>query len=531
MKNIGKFILNGLMLSGISLILRTVGVAFNAYITSKVGEAGIGLYSLIISVYGPAMTLAIAGVNLAVSRLVAEELGKNNCVSAKEILKKVSVYSLISSGSVAIIIMFLSDYISSNWLGDSSASGFLRMLALSLPFLALSSASSGYFTAVRRVSRNAAVQIFEQGFKIVITVLTLSKSIVYGSMACLAAVIFCSCIADMVSCFLLFLLSRHDLSSLGRQGHKERGVSGKILKITLPISVSSFLRSGLLALEHILIPKGLKKRGQSYESAMATYGVLSGMAMPIIMFPSSFLYSFAGLLVPELAEAKEKSQKKSINQITEKTLKTVLIFSIGAAGIIFSFAREIGMGIYQSESAVEYIKMLAPLIPIMYLDTAVDSVLKGLGEQIWGMKVNVADAIISVFAVWMLVPVMGINGYILVIIISELFNFFFSMLRLKKITKIKSGLILKAFVCLFSITGAVSIIKFVENTVFSSVSVDKTSAFIKILSSGMLYFILIIFFGVISKKSLRNVTDKILVEMKKKKEERKMKNGVYRSDI
>ncbi len=523
MKNIGKFILNGLMLSCISLILRTVGVAFNAYITSKVGEAGIGLYSLVMSVYGPAMTLAIAGVNLAVSRLVAEELGKNNFISAKEILKKASFYSLISSGSVAIIIISLSDYISNNWLGDSSASGFLRMLALSLPFLALTSASSGYFTAVRRVSRNAAVQIFEQIFKIAITVITLSKSIAYGSMACLAAVIFCSCIADLLSCFLLFLLSRYDLSSLSGQGKKEHGITGRILKITLPVSVSSFLRSGLLALEHILIPKGLKKRGQSYESAMATYGILSGMAMPIIMFPSSFLYSFAGLLVPELAEAKEKNQYKSISKITETTLKTVLIFSIGAAGIIFAFAWDIGMGIYQSESVIDYIKMLAPLIPIMYLDTAVDSVLKGLGEQIWAMKINVADAIISVLAVWILVPIMGISGYILVIIISEMFNFALSIFRLSKITKIKFSLIFNAFMSLLSIIGAVSIVKLFEMLILSTNELNKAAVFLKISSAGVLYCALLMFFGIISKDSFKKMVHKILIEIKKKKEERTKK--------
>ena len=86
MKDAGKFILNGLMLSAVSLILRTAGVSFNAYVTSEIGAAGTGLFTLVMSVYSPALTLATAGVNLAVSRLTAEELGKGNAVSARSVL-------------------------------------------------------------------------------------------------------------------------------------------------------------------------------------------------------------------------------------------------------------------------------------------------------------------------------------------------------------------------------------------------------------------------------------------------------------
>ena len=77
MKRGGRFLLNGLMLSAVSLLLRTVGVSFHAFLTAKMGAAGTGLYQLILSVYSPALTLATAGVNLAASRLVAEELGKD----------------------------------------------------------------------------------------------------------------------------------------------------------------------------------------------------------------------------------------------------------------------------------------------------------------------------------------------------------------------------------------------------------------------------------------------------------------------
>ena len=509
MKDAGKFILNGLMLSAVSLILRTAGVSFNAYVTSEIGAAGTGLFTLVMSVYSPALTLATAGVNLAVSRLTAEELGKGNAVSARSVLKKTILYSLGVSGTVGIILMLLSDNISSSWLGNASASQLLRMLALGLPFSALSSAASGYFTAVRRVSRNAAVQLLEQFFKIAITVFALSRVISRGSIACLAVVVFCSCAADAFSCILLLILCRRDSVKLGEGGKREKGIMKRILNITLPVSVSSFLRSGLVALEHILIPKGLKKSGVSYDAAMSSYGTLSGMAMPIIMFPASFLYSFSGLLIPEFAEANERKNQKEIRSIAVKVIRTVLIFSIGAAGILLGFSYDLGMSIYGSKEAARYIMIMAPLIPVMYLDTAVDSILKGLGEQVWTMKVNIADAFISVLAVWLLVPALGLDGYIIIIFASEIFNFSFSIYRLTVITGLDVKLFRQAALPLLSICGAVSGVKLISHITSEIPQGTALSAAAGISSSTAFYFLLLILLGAVPKNLPYRVVKKI----------------------
>ncbi len=494
----GKLILNGLILSVVSLILRTVGVFFNAYITTEIGAVGTGLFSLTMSVYAPALTLATAGVNLAVSRLAAEELGKGNYRSLKAVVKKTSLYSLLVSGAVATLLFILSEYISTGWLGNSSAEGLLKILALGLPFIALSSAASGYFVAVRRTSRNAAVQLLEQFFKITVTLLALQRAIPKGTFYSLAAVILSSVISDIFSCSLILLLCKRDLSKLAKAGEEERGILRRILSVTIPVSISSFLRSGLVAIEHILIPKGLKKSGASYEKAMASYGTLSGMALPIIMFPASFLYSFSGLLIPEFAEARERGRMREIRLTAMRVIRTVLIFSIGAAGILLGFAYDLGMAVYKSGEAARYIAVLAPLIPIMYLDTAVDSILKGLGEQVWTMKVNILDAFISVIAVMLLVPKLGIDGYIIIIFTSEIFNFAFSVYRLTVVTGLDIRFFKQAFLPIVSAILAVLTAKFAIQGVFRLETVGALSATFGVSLSAVIYFSLLMLFGVVS---------------------------------
>ena len=245
-----------------------------------------------------------------------------------------------------------------------------------------------------------------------------------------------------------------------------------------------------------MIPKGLKKCGMPYSTAMAAYGTLTGMAMPIIMFPSSFLYSFSSLIIPELAEANEKKDFDGIRKNIKRILYAFLIFSIGASGIIFGFSFELSKAIYDSTSVGKYLLVLSPLIPFMYLDTAVDSMLKGLGEQIYTMKVNVIDAAASVISVIILVPKMGIMGYVAVILISELINFSFSIYRLIKVTKVKFEVMKKLPPILLSIAGSVLItrlIAYILNTYYLKLVISVPLCIV-------IYLVFLVIFGSIKIK-------------------------------
>ena len=65
---------------------------------------------------------------------------------------------------------------------------------------------------------------------------------------------------------------------------------------------SAYVRSGLISIEHMLIPVGLEKHGLTKSNALSLYGIIQSMVLPIVLFPSALISSFAGLLVPELGE-------------------------------------------------------------------------------------------------------------------------------------------------------------------------------------------------------------------------------------
>ena len=62
MKKARAFLLNTMILTGTSLLLRTVGVTFTVYISNKVGAEGVGVYQLLMAVYAFGVTMATAGL-------------------------------------------------------------------------------------------------------------------------------------------------------------------------------------------------------------------------------------------------------------------------------------------------------------------------------------------------------------------------------------------------------------------------------------------------------------------------------------
>jgi stage V sporulation protein B len=161
------------------------------------------------------------------------------------------------------------------------------------------------------------------------------------------------------------------------------------------------------------------------------------MAMPLVLFPSAIIHSFSGLLVPELAELKIQDNKRELRYVAERVCHLALIFAVGVAGILIYFSHELGESIYNSTEAGRYIRLVAHIVPIMYLDTTVDNMLKGLGEHLYTMAINITDTLCSLVMVWILIPKMGIYGYITLIIVSEIFNASASIYKLVKVTKMR----------------------------------------------------------------------------------------------
>lgn len=430
MTNRQRFFMNGMMLTAVGLAIRSVSLGFNSFVTQSIGAEGIGLFTLISTVYSFAVTFATSGISLTVTRLVSSAIGEGREREVRGILRSAVAYSLIFSIFASFVLFFGADYFAYSVLSDGRCRLPLRILSASLVPIALSSVFTGYFVGVKRVGKNAVVQIFAQVFKIAITLLFVLRFAKLGVRDGTVALCISISVTE-ISVFLVALLQYvFDKRKHFKNPSFEKNHITEVSKMALPLAVSAYIRSVLLTLEHILIPKRLRDRGESHSEALASYGVLHGMALPLLLYPMAPLSSFSGLLVPEFSESLARGEWRRMRRMANEAINTTLAYSIAAAVLVSLFSEEIGYIIYDSYDAGHYIAMMAPVLPIMYLDHVTDSMLKGIGEHVYSMWVNISDSFLSIILVWILIPKMGIAGYAVVIVAMEGYNFILSAARL-----------------------------------------------------------------------------------------------------
>ena len=314
---------------------------------------------------------------------------------------------------------------------------------------------------MRRPWKNAAVQVFEESIKIGVTMYLLTFYFAKDVESACRVLVLGGAVAEVFSFLLEWLLYALDKRKhLGKKIFHQVGDGKKLLSITLPIAATTYIRSGLITLQHILIPEGLRQSGASHAAALVAYGSIQSMALPVILYPAALMYAFSGLLVPELAEAEVRDHRRHIHYMISRVWSLSLLFAFGVAGVLICFSGEIGAALYPNSDAGYYIRILAPLIPIMYLDTATDAMMKGLGEQMHSMKINVADAALSVILVLILIPKFGILGYVITIYASELFNTVCSITHLLMVSRTPVRVCKWVYKPLFCIVLATSAVRF-----------------------------------------------------------------------
>lgn len=455
------FFINGITLTLSALAMRLVSVIFNVYVANRAGSEAMGLFSLLGSVYALSITVATAGINLGTTRLVSDAIGLGDTGLAKRSVTRALLVCTVTASAATLLLFSLADFLGKNLLGDVRAIPSLRVLALSLVPIAICSCLSGYFTAVRRVKVNAAFAVAAQFVKIGATMALLASFGGRDTETVCVLLVLGGTVAEFFSLAVtlaLYIIDRKfKLKGQTPQKSGYGGITKKLLSITLPVTFSACIRSGLSTVQHVLIPRGIHKSGKSWAEALSSYGALHGMALPLLLFPSAIIYAFAGLLIPEISECCVRQDNERMRRVCFRALTMSLIFSVGVSGIMIFFSHELGMLIYNNSETALYIRVLAPLIPVMYIDGTVDAILKGSGHQVYSMNVNIADTLTACVFALTLIPSLGIWGYVISIYATEILNTTLSLMKMISVSKIKPRIIHQVLMPVACIIGAVQL--------------------------------------------------------------------------
>lgn len=427
-----KLIRDTVLLTGSTLSMRGISLLFQIWLVSRIGAAGVGLYGLVSSVNALAATFAISGIRFTTTRLISEELGLKRSGGVGRALRLCLLYSLFFGVAAALILYFCAEPIGFLWVGDARTVLSLKISAPALPFISMASVFYGYFTASGRIFKAAAVSVLEHIAQAGLVMLFLSAAAAGDLEKSCAAVSAGNTATEILSFFLMLGIFLADRKKHRSPPELSPRLPSRILSLAVPLALSAYARTSLATLEQLLVPRGLKKAGFSADKALSGYGTIQGMVFPIIFFPSCLLSALAELIVPELTALQVSGKSAEIRRNVRILLKKSFMFAAFIGLMLLLSADLLGKGIYKSPQAAGYIRLFALLVPVIYMDMVTDGCLKGLGQQVWSMGINILDALVGVVLVPILLPRFALGGYIFILFFEEILNLTLSLLRLRR---------------------------------------------------------------------------------------------------
>lgn len=430
MKN--KLIKGAAILTFAGLITRILGFVYRIYMTNVMGAECIGLYQLILPIYTLAWSISCAGFTTTISKLVASENAKKNFGNAKRILKQ-SVFLSTLIGFVLNIILYLgAQSFCQTFFHDERLILSLKILSFSFPFMAAGSCIRGYFFGLQKTTVPAISQVLEQCIHMAVIYFFIGQinhNIKYTCALAIAGVM----LGEFFSFAYVFFAYKNfnRRQKFSRPSLNFFSSLSLILSMSLPLTANKVIASLLCAIENILIPQRLLLNGFSMENAISLYGQVTGMAMPLIYFPSVFLISLSISLVPEVSHAFAIKNKSQINLTVSKTILFTSIIGMGATIFFISFANEIGLFIY-NQNISQMLILLGCMCPLLYLQIILSGILNGLGHQMFIFKNNLLSSLINLFFIYFVIPYRGINAFIIGWFISLIVS---CLLDLNMVTK------------------------------------------------------------------------------------------------
>lgn len=424
-----------LILTITGLVSRMIGFFYRIYLSRLFGEEGMGIYQLLSPVLALSFSLAAAGYQTAISKFVAESTVRNNHSSYKPLFVGLSI-SLPLSLFCTVVVYGASGYIAESLLLEPRTVSMLRIIAFSIPLSSIHSCINGYFYGVKKTGVPAATQLLEQCVRVgsvyAFSVYALARGQSPSlNVAVLGLVIgeFFSMLVSVISIYICYCKDRpaflHKTRSMVPVRISSLPTStiktyGQILSMALPLTANRIVLNLLQSVEAVSIPAKLRLYGYDTTTALSVYGVLTGMAMPMIFFPNALTNSVSVLLLPIISEAYAMGDMKAVKNATLRTVKYCSALGLICMGVFLLLGRWVGEFMFDSALAGHFIVTLSFICPFIYLDTTLSSILQGLGMAGKLFIMNIICLLIRLAFIFLTVPKFGITGYLWGILVSQM---------------------------------------------------------------------------------------------------------------
>lgn len=429
------------------LVSRFIGFFYRIFLSNVFGAEGMGLYQLISPVLALSFSLTVSGIQTAISKYVASETATHDYKNSFRTLWTGFLLAMILSAVCAAGVYIYAEPIAANLLLEERTAPLLRIIALSIPMASVHSCINGYFYGIRKTAIPAFSQLAEQVCRVGSVYLiyfvcqrhgltpTISFAVV-GLVIGESASMIVSAVAIIARTHQVFppeastfrtdqtharrLFRSRTTQPFSSAAAVYRHITGQLLQLAIPLSANRLVLNLLQSVEAVYIPNRLMAYGLNNADALSVYGVLTGMSLPLILFPSAVTNSISVLLLPIVAEADASGNQTAVRRAIFTSIRCCLLLGFFCTALFLLFGRLAGRLLFHSELAGSFILTLSFICPFMYIASTLNSILNGLGKTIQTFLFSVVSLLLRLLFVFFAIPNFGIKGYLWGMLASQM---------------------------------------------------------------------------------------------------------------
>ena len=223
------------------------------------------------------------------------------------------------------------------------------------------------------------------------------------------------------SCTLVVLHRRRRGSGpLPGPGEAGRLRRRRVLAVALPMGLNALLGNLLGAANAALIPQELVAGGADRSDAIAQFGVVCGMTMPMLSLPIVFLGAINLVLMPRLARATALGRTGEIRRLISQAVRLVSVLTLPAMALMVVLGPDLGRAMFHQEGVGDYLLPLAAATAMGCYGSVLAACLNGVGSQRAVAAISLLGGGVQLLFPLALVPLpgVGMGGYVAGAVVS-----------------------------------------------------------------------------------------------------------------
>lgn len=412
-----KFIKSTIILIIGGFITKILGMIIKIVMTRLVGTEGIGLYMMISPTFMLLITLAQLGFPIAVSKLVAEDRGNN-----KNIVFSIIPISIIINIIIIIFLLFFSGFLATTLLKDPNLKIPLLCVGLVLPFISISSILRSYFFGKQKMIPHVVSNITEDIIRLITLIIGIPIFLAKGIYNAISFIVLSNIFSEITSIVVLFIFLPKNFTLTKKDITPNTKNIKDVFNIGLPSTGSRLLGNISYFFEPIIVTNILLSIGYTNNFIVTEYGILNGYVMPLLTLPSFFTAAISQALLPVVSNSYSRKDYKYTSQKIKQAIFFSLLIGIPATIIFLLFPSMLLKIIYNTTEGVNYIKVLAPIFILQYIQSPLTTSLQAMGKAKCAMVGTLIGIIIKILALFIFLNLrIGLWGLVIAISASTIF--------------------------------------------------------------------------------------------------------------